>query len=67
MNSVPNRMVVYAKDVMNITGIQDARTARKFLDKIRKKYKKQKGSFISLDEFCQYTGFKEERVSRYLI
>lgn len=65
--NVPNRMVVYPKDVMLITGIQDARTARKFLDKIRKKFKKTKGAFISLDEFCEFTGFKEERVTRYLI
>lgn len=65
--TVPNRMVIYPKDVMLITGIQDARTARKFLDKIRKKFKKGKGSFISLDEFCEFTGFKEERVNRYLI
>lgn len=65
--TVPNRMVIYPKDVMLITGIQDARTARKFLDKIRKKFKKTKGSFISLDEFCEFTGFKEERVNRYLV
>jgi hypothetical protein len=60
-------MVIYPKDIMKITGIQDARTARKFLDKIRKRFKKEKGSLISLDEFCDFTGFKEERVSRYLI
>jgi hypothetical protein len=65
--NVPNRMVIYPKDVMLITGIQDARTARKFLDKIRRRFKKEKGAFISLDEFCEFTGFKEDRVNRYLI
>lgn len=65
--NVPNRMVLYPKDIMSITGIHDARTARKFLDKIRKKFKKEKGSLVSLDEFCEFTGFKEERVTRYLI
>lgn len=65
--NLPPRMVIYPKDIMLITGIQDARTARKFLDKIRKKFKKSKGAWISLDEFCEYTGFKEERVTRYLI
>jgi hypothetical protein len=63
----PKRMVIYPKDVMVITGIRDARTARKFLDKIRKKFKKAKGSFISLDEFCEFTGFREDRVNRYLL
>jgi hypothetical protein len=65
--NLPNRMVIYPKDIMLITGIQDARTARKFLDKIRKKFKKSKGAWVSLDEFCEFTGFKEERVSRYLL
>jgi hypothetical protein len=65
--NIPNRMVIYPKDVMLITGIQDPRTARKFLDKIRRKFKKAKGSFVSLDEFCEFTGFREDRVHRYLI
>ena len=65
MNTVPNRIVIYAKDIMNITGRQE-RTARKMLSQIRKKYNKEKGAFVTVDEFCRYTGFNEERISRFL-
>ncbi len=44
-------MVIYAKDEMNITGRKE-RAARKFLAQIRKKYRKKRGEFISIDEFC---------------
>ena len=64
--TIPNRIVIYAKDVMNITGRKE-RAARKLLAQIRKKYKKQKGEFISIDEFCEYTGLDETRVKLFLI
>jgi hypothetical protein len=57
---------LYAKDIMNITGRKE-RAARKLLARIRKKYKKKKGDFISVEEFCEYTGLKEEKVSLFLI
>lgn len=65
MNTIPNRMVVYPKDVMNITG-RSERTARKLLFRIRKKYNKEKNAFISLEEFCEFTGLKPNDVSKFL-
>jgi hypothetical protein len=64
--TIPNRIVIYAKDVMNITGRKE-RAARKLLARIRKKYKKKKGEFISVEEFCDFTGLKEEKVSQFLV
>jgi hypothetical protein len=64
--TIPNRIVIYAKDVMNITGRKE-RAARKLLARIRKKYQKGRGAFISIDEFCGYTGLKEEKVAGFLI
>ena len=64
--TIPNRIVIYAKDVMNITGRKE-RAARKLLAQIRKKYKKQKGEFISIDEFCEFTGLKKEGVYSFLV
>ena len=64
--TIPNRIVIYAKDISNITGRKE-RTARKLLASIRKKYKKKKGEFVTIDEFCSYTGIKEERVTQFLI
>ncbi len=66
MNTIPNRMAIYAKDVVNITGRKD-RTARKLLDRIRKKYKKKKSDFITIEEFCAYTGFREEKIALFLV
>jgi hypothetical protein len=66
MNPIPNRIVIYPKDVMNITGRRD-RTARKLLTRIRKKFHKKKGEFITLEEFCGYTGLKPEHVTNFLI
>lgn len=63
--TIPNRIVIYAKDIMNITGRKE-RAARKLLAQIRKKYKKKKGEFISVDEFCEFTTLKQESVREFL-
>jgi archaellum biogenesis ATPase FlaH len=63
--TIPNRIVIYAKDVMNITGRKE-RAARKLLARIKKKYKKKKGEFISIDEFCEFTSLKKESVREFL-
>ena len=62
---IPKRIVIYAKDIMNITGRRE-RAARKLLAKIRKKYKKKNGDFLTVKEFCQYTSFDEESVNGFL-
>lgn len=66
MKTIPNRMVIYPKDVMNITGHRE-RTARKLLTRIRKKLNKEKNAFISLEEFCNFTGLKPDHVTQYLV
>ena len=60
-----NRIVIYAKDIMKILGLRE-RAARALLARIRKKYKKKKGEYVAVYEFCQYTGLKEERIWPYL-
>jgi hypothetical protein len=50
---------------MNITGRKE-RWAYKLMDQIRKKYQKGRGSMISVDEFCEYTGLKMEKVEAFL-
>ncbi|MEO6229435.1 MAG: hypothetical protein ABJB11_01925 [Ferruginibacter sp.] len=64
--TIPNRIVIYAKDIMNITGRKE-RAARKLIGRIRKEYNKKEGDFISIDEFCEFTGLMEERVNKFLI
>jgi hypothetical protein len=64
--TVLNRMVIYTKDVMNITGRKE-RAARVLLLQIKKKYRKKKGELISVEEFCLYTGLCEDKVMAYLV
>jgi hypothetical protein len=62
---IPTRIVIYAKDVMIITGRKE-RAAWKLLATIRKKYRKQKGQFVTIDEFCEHTGIKQDIVKPFL-
>ncbi len=49
------RVVIYSKDIEKITG-KSGRSARKIMSAIRKKLGKEKHQFVSLSEFCVYTG-----------
>jgi hypothetical protein len=63
--TIPNRIVIYTKDVMNITGRKE-RAAKKLMAQMRKQYNKKRGGFISIDEFCEFTSLKKESVSAFL-
>ena len=58
-------MCVYPKDVQRITG-KSERFGRMLLVKIRANFKKQEHQFISVEEFCSYTGLKVEQVKEVL-
>ena len=60
-----NRIIIYPKDVQRITG-KSERYGRQLLSKIRLQLAKESHQFISVEEFCQYTGLKSELVIRYL-
>lgn len=64
--NVPRRTVIYAKDIQRITG-RRIRTARKMLADIRKRYNKQRTDFVTVREFCSFTGIPEEDVRPYLV
>lgn len=61
-----NRICIYPKDIVRITG-KSERYSRKLLEKIKKEYSKKEYQFISVDEFCQFTGLKVEQVQPLLI
>lgn len=63
---IPKRVVVYAKDVENITGRRE-RAARKILQRIREKFGKSKDAFVTVREFSLYTGIDEDLVRDFLI
>jgi len=64
--SSTKRIVMYPKDVMRITG-KGEKYSRNYLEKIRKKLQKEEHQFVTVEEFCKYTGLKVEQVEHFLI
>jgi hypothetical protein len=66
MKTQTTRLCVYPKDVQRITG-KSERYGRMLLLKIRETLNKQDHQFISIEEFCLYTGLKVDQVQPLLI
>jgi hypothetical protein len=66
MPPIPKRLTIFVRDIMNITGYQE-RTARNLLYRIRKKLKKESRAFVTLYEFCTFTGLNPDQVLPYLV
>jgi hypothetical protein len=62
---IPLRVVIYPKDVENITGLGD-RAARKLIQKIKTGLGKSKPMFITVQEFSLCTGIPEELIKDFL-
>jgi Fic family protein len=60
-----NRIIIYPKDIQRITGKSD-RYGRQLLNKIKQKFSKEPHQFVTIEEFCQFTGLSLEQVSMYL-
>jgi hypothetical protein len=57
---------MYPKDVQRIMG-KTYTQARLYLIKIKKHLKKLDHQFVSVEEFCAYTGLPVEEVTRCII
>lgn len=66
MKAETTRLCIYPKDVQRITG-KSERYGRMLLIKIRENLNKQDHQFISIEEFCLYTGLKMDQVQPLLI
>lgn len=64
-NRIPARVVLYPRDVENITG-RRGRTARTLLNKIRTALGKSKDEFITIKEFALFTGIDEDLIKDFL-
>jgi len=60
-----DRMTIYPKDIQRITGRSD-RYGRTLLRKIKTHFNKQEHQFVTIEEFCTYTGLKEDIVNKLL-
>jgi len=55
------RLVIYTKDVELLTG-KSAATARRLLQQIRQQLGKEEMEFVTIQEFCFFTGIPEDLV-----
>ena len=55
------RVVIYTKDVMIITG-KSERYSRDLLKQIKIHLGKLEYQFVSIHEFCQYTGLDQQEI-----
>ena len=62
---VCSRIIIYPKDVEIITGRKHS-TACRLLREIRQAAGKAKHHFVTIVEFCLYTGLKEDLVREFL-
>lgn len=61
MKKPPQRLCIYPKDIVRITG-KSERFSRDFLQRIKQKLGKEEHQFITIEEFCKYAGFQVEKV-----
>ncbi len=61
MKAEQKRVCIYPKDVQRITG-KSYSASRILLVQVKKHLHKQEHQFITIDEFCAYTGLKTEQV-----
>lgn len=60
------RAVIYPRDVENVTGCKP-RTAQNLLQTIRMVLEKEKFQFITVAEFCAFTGIDEDLVRECML
>ena len=61
----PQRIVIYVKDIVTITGRKPG-AARNLYLAILRYFDKRRGQFITFQEFSNYTGIDEEVIQEYL-
>ncbi|MBX9893094.1 MAG: hypothetical protein K2Y12_12290 [Chitinophagaceae bacterium] len=65
MKMQQTRLCIYPKDVQRITG-KSERYGRMLLNKIKEYFEKEEHQFVTVEEFCLYTGIKKEEVVLFL-
>ena len=60
------RVCIYPKDIQLITG-KSYRQSIRLMQKIKREYHKQDSEFLTIDEFCSYTGIKSDEIRHLII
>lgn len=59
------RLCIYPKDVQRITG-RSERYSRNLIRRIMQELNKKEHQFVSVQEFCQFTGLEYEKVKEFI-
>ena len=65
MKMQQTRLCIYPKDVQRITG-KSERYGRMLLQRIKLYFEKEEHQFVTVEEFCLYTGIKKDEVILFL-
>ena len=65
MKRPPQRLCIYPKDIVRITG-KSERFSRDLIQRIKLKLGKEEHQFITIEEFCQYAGLQAEIVKELI-
>jgi len=60
-----HRVCIYPKDIQLITGKSYRQSAR-LMQKIKDELNKPANEFLTIEEFCTYTGIKYEQVTHLI-
>lgn len=59
------RICIYPKDIQRITG-RSERYGRILINRIKVANLKEKSQFVTISEFCKYTGITEEEIRKFI-
>ena len=65
MLNTPARVVIHTHDIMRMSAISK-RAAQRLLVQIRKHFNRTPRSLVSVEDYCEFTGFKEDKVNQFL-
>ncbi len=66
MKTVIKRVCIYPKDIQRITG-KSYRQSTRLMQKIKRDLNKLDNEFLTIDEFCTYSGIKYEKLDHLII
>ena len=66
MNIEKQRVCIYPKDIQRITG-KSYRQSTRLMQKIKRDLNKLDNEFLTIDEFCTYSGIKYEQLDHLII
>lgn len=65
MKNIPKRVCIYPKDIQRITG-KSYRQSTRLLQQIKASHQKEEEQFITIDEFCDFTGINQDLVESFI-